>query len=411
MKRPVSDDYQWPQHYRPLSRSFDREAVKDAAVRLIEARKPAILAGHGINLANAQPELKELAQLLSIPVATTPKAKGAFPEDHELSLRVFGLASSPLAEGYLLSDSVDVLFVLGSSMHEISTQGWDPRLQPSSALLQQDIDSSVIGRNYPVTVGLVGDAKTTLRELIFHIKRVLQRGEHPRSCDSAAFLTWKKGLSPVSDPEKMRDISTPLKPQRVIHELNEALPDDAIVFLDVGNHALWAIHYLNADAGKTIIHNWGEFAAMGTGIAGSIGGKIAAPERPVVAIVGDGGFGMAGMEVSTAVTYDIPVVWIVFNDGRLNTVHHGQQMQYQGRTCGTAFHRMDIAKIAEGLGAVGRRITKPDLLGAALKDALRSGKPTVLDVWIDPDEVPPIHSRVESLERFFKGAENISCKN
>ena len=112
---------------------------------------------------------------------------------------------------------------------------------------------------------------------------------------------------------------------------------------------------------------------------------------------------MMGMEVSTAVTYNIPVTWIVLNDSRFNAVHHGQQLQYGGRTIGTEFHRMDIALIAQGLGAVGIRITDPRDIGPALAEAGRRQKPTVLDVWIDADEVPPIHSRVNSLERFFAG--------
>jgi acetolactate synthase-1/2/3 large subunit len=405
MRLEIPDDLQWPQHYRPASHTFDREAIKEAAQQLLASRRPAILAGHGINLAGAQSELLELAELLSIPVATTPKGKGAFPEDHRLSLRTFGLASSPWSENYLLSGEVDVLFVLGSSLHEMSTQGWESRLKPKGAFIQQDVDPSVISRNYPVDVGLVGDAKTTLRELIFHLRRLVSHGEHPARADDGSLAVLKRDFPPVLDGEAMLSPKVPLKPQRVMAELNAALPEDALVFIDSGNNTLWAVHYLDAVGRRAFIHNWGEFGAMGFGVAASIGGKVGAPERPVVAIVGDGSFGMNGMEVSTAVTYGIPVVWIVLNDARFNAVHHGQQMLYSGRTEGTEFHRMDAALIAEGLGAQGRRIEQPGELGPALTAALAAGKPAVLDVWIDADEVPPIHSRVRSMERFFKEAQ------
>lgn len=403
MKKPVPCELQWPHDYRPVTRAFDREAVKQAAQHLLEARKPAILAGHGVNLAAAQPELLELAELLSIPVATTPKGKGAFPENHRLSLRVFGTASSPWAENCLLTEGTDVLFVMGSSLHECSTQGWEPRLQPSKALLQLDIEPSVIGRNYPVSVALAGDVKTTLRELLFHLRRMLANGEHRICGDPETIRRVKRGSEPLLEAEALTCDALPIKPQRLMGELNKALPKNSIVFIDSGNNTLWATHYLNATGENAFIHNWGDFGAMGFGVAAPIGGKLAAPDRPVVAIVGDGAFAMNGMEVSTAATYGIAVIWIVLNDSKYNAVHHGQRLLYEGRTIASEFHRMDIAKIAESLGAVGRRIVSAREIGPALAEALASGKPTVLDVWIDAEEVPPIQARVRALERFFAG--------
>ncbi len=403
MKKTVPCELQWPREYRPLARLFDREAVKEAAQALLAARKPAILAGHGVNLAGAQVELREIAELLSIPVATTPKGKGAFAETHPLALRVFGVASSPWAEGYLLADDVDVLFVVGSSLHESSTQGWEARLRPSRALLQLDIDPSVIGRNYPVAIPMVGEIKTTLRELLFELRRLLKHGEHPLSAERFDFARWKRGVSPVLDAKAMESDQAPIKPQRLMRELNAALPGDAVIFIDSGNNTLWATHYLDATGRNVFAHNWGEFGAMGYGVAAPIGGKAAAPERAVVGIVGDGAFAMLGMEVSTAVTYNIPVVWIVLNDSRLNAVYHGQKLQYEGRTIGCDFRRMDIAKIAEALGAVGLKVSDPREIGPAVKKALACGKPAVVDVYIDAEEVPPIHARIRSLDRFFAG--------
>lgn len=403
MKQRVRLDLQRPHEYRPVSRVFDREAVKQAAALLLSARRPAILAGNGVALASAEPELRDLAELLAVPVATTPKGKGVFPEDHPLALRVFGVASSPQAESYLLSGEVDVLFVVGSSLHESSTQCWEQRLQPKEALIQLDIEPSVIGRNYPVAVPLVGEAKTTLRELLFHLRRLLAHGEHPFSRTADEFLDWKRSAQPYLNAEAMASSAVPLKPQRLMREISAALPDNAVVFLDSGNNTLWATHYLDAVRGRTFVHNWGEFGAMGFGVAAPIGAKVAAPHRPVVAIVGDGAFAMNGFEISTAVTHGIPVIWIVLNDSRLNAVYHGQQLQYAGRTIGCDFTRMDLASLARTLGADGIAVTRADEVGPALRAALAMGRPTVLDVKIDAEEVPPIHSRIRSLERFFTG--------
>lgn len=399
MKKKIRPEL-WPAgHYRSQERCFDREAARQACELLLRAKRPAILAGHGASLSGAQAEILELSELLNIPVATTPKGKGIFPETHPMSLRVFGLASSPVSESYLLS-GVDVLFVIGSQLHEISTQGWEDRLRPSEALIQQDIDARSIGRNYPVEVALVGDAKTTLREIISQARKRLSSGEFftpPRPdferCKAAQPL-W------LGDEKRGQD-STPLKPQRLMAELQQALPEDAAVFVDSGNNTLWALHHLTATGRNAFLHNWGDFGAMGYGVASAIGGKLASPERPVVAIVGDGSFGMMGMEILTASTYGIPVIWIVLNDGRYNAVHHGQMVQYKGRTIGTEFKRMDLAKVAQALDVEGFRIEKPGEILEILPKVLASGRPAVLDVLIDPDELPPIESRFRSLEKFF----------
>lgn len=403
MRRGVQPETQRPEQYRAFTHLFDREAVKECAERLLAAKRPAILAGHGVSLGQAQPELLELAELLRIPVATTPKGKGAFPETHPLALRVFGMASSPWAERWLLSEDVDLVLVLGSSLHENSTQGWDPRLARGRAFIQQDVDPMMLGRNFPLTLGMVGDVKTTLRELIFQLRRLLARGEHYVRADPRPLAAFKAEHAPVLDPAAMESDAAPIKPQRLMAELDRALPADSLVFLDVGNNTLWGTHYLTATGRNAFAHNWGEFAAMGYGVAGAVGAKLGAPGRTVVSIVGDGGFAMAGMEVSTAVTEHVPVVWIVLNDARLNAVHHGQTLQYAGRTIGTEFRRIDVAGVAAALGAWTRRVSEPAQLAAAIEEAAACGRAAVLDVRIDADEMSPLKSRVKTLDRHFAG--------
>lgn len=389
---PSGGDVLWPSEYRPIARCVDLSAAREAARLLARARRPAILAGSGVALAEAQPELMEVAELLGAATATTPKGKGVFPEDHYLSLRVFGMAGSPWAEQYLLSGECDVLLVVGSSMHEVSTQGWDRRLRPSCGLIQADVDPGTIGRSYPVDVALVGDAKAALKEVARQLRRLLRHG--PDRAGGEVEL-WKRSRAAVLPVPAEDGGARGLKPQTVARELDAAAPHDAVIVLDVGSHALWAVHHMTARGRRVFSHNWGQFASMGYA-ASAVGAKLARPDLPVVAVVGDGGFAMTGMEVSTAVTERVPVVWVVFNDGRLGTVHHGQRLQY-GRHAATEFAAFDAAGVAEALGATGFRVRRPGETAAALKAALACKGPAVVDVRVDPEEPPPIHSRVKLL--------------
>lgn len=150
---------------------FDREGVKQAARLLLNARMPVIIVGWGAVLSRADTEIKELAEMMGIPVATSPKAKGIFSELHPFSLGVIGFAGSPVAKEYIIENGVDVMLAIGTSFNEWMTSGWDKRLLPKDAIIQIDIDADEIGKNYNVTTGIIGDARIVLRELIYEIKR------------------------------------------------------------------------------------------------------------------------------------------------------------------------------------------------------------------------------------------------
>jgi acetolactate synthase I/II/III large subunit len=381
------------------SRTHDRAAIKQAALYLLRARRPAILAGHGTILSDASDELRAVAEMLEIPVATTPKGKGAFPEDHRLSVGPFGYSGSPLAQWYLLESGVDVLLAVGTSLSEWGTLGWDRRLQPSEALLHVDIDPYEIGKNYPVTVPVIGDAKSGLTELGFEIRRQQQR-----------YLHWRRGvgvLEPPADRPRVLNAATmesnavPIKPQRLFRDLQEALPRDALVFIDGGANRSWAIHYWQSFYPRTFFCATG-MASMGFGVAGAIGGKFAAPDRVVVSITGDGGFLMNGMEVSTAVHYGQQVIWVVLNDAGYGMIHHALRMMRRPDVA-TRYPRVDCARVAEGLGAQAFRIREPGQISRDfIQKIVASGRPTVLDVEIDTDEVAPFGSRVETLGNYFE---------
>ncbi len=383
--------------------SFDRAAVRSAARALVRARRPAILAGHGVEVSGAWRELRALAERLGIPVATSPKAKGSFPEDHPLSLGVLGFAGSPQARAYLVEEGVDVLLVAGSGLGEQVTDAWDPALCPPGGLLQIDIDPERIGRNYPAAVAMVGDARATLSELGFQVERELRWSARSLELErrSREMADFKARCPRFESPELMEDESLPLKPPRLMRELQDVLPEDALLFVDIGNAMAWAIHYLTLARPHSFVANMG-FASMGHAVAAAVGGKLAAPERPVLCIAGDAAFAMNGFEVHTAVEAGAAVVWIILNNGGHGMVYHGERAQFGGKFVSSRFGtRLDLAGAARAMGALGLRVERPGELAGALGLALRSGRPAVIDAAVDLETPPPTARRFQTLNRFL----------
>jgi acetolactate synthase-1/2/3 large subunit len=385
-----------PMSYRPLfPPSPHPQCIADAARRLLAAEHPSILAGHGVALANAEGELRELAELLSIPIATTPKGKGCFPETHPLALGVFGLGGHDPTYEFFLSD--DVLLVAGSSLNEFATSAWDSRLLPSSALIQLDIDAARIGQNYPVDVALVGDARTGLRALIDEISRLLGgKGRAPIDRGIPKPL-------PLENLDAHRQAgSSAMQPQDLMRELRDGLPDDALLFVDSGNCVMWAAHYFEIRTVGTYFADLG-LACMGSSVAGVIGGKLAAPARVAVCITGDAAFAMHGMEVHTAVELELPVIWVVLNNSGHGMVLHGEKMRLGRELEYPKFQvPIDSATLARALGARGVRVETSEAARAAITEAMAATGPTVIDAIIDGSIPPPtLARRVRALAQFF----------
>lgn len=385
------------------TRLFDDEAVRKAATMLVAAKRPVIIAGWGVVLSRAAYELLQLAQLLQVPVATSPKAKGVFPEDHALSLGVLGFAGNPLAKEYINGNDVDVLLGVGTSFSEMMTSGWDERIRPADHLIHIDIDPEKIGRNYFASVGLVGDARMNLKELS---KAIVDE----RSAMSSNIPTTKvvENLAQLRSKHSVgeEDLTTQgnlYHPKRLVMELQQYFMDNTIYFADIGTSMAWAIRHMVISKPYSFFVALG-FGSMGYAVAAPVGGKLAKPERPVVAMVGDGSFLMNGFEVATAVEYDIPVVWVVFNNAMLGMVYHGRRLFKTPIPDGlpSRFKRVDYAMVAEGLGARGIRVDMENpLTQEMIDDIIETGRPTVLDVWIDDQVVPPIHSRIATVDKHF----------
>lgn len=399
-EKPLAEEWLTPSTYRPTTRTFDRTTVARASEALLDAELPVLLAGSGVVVAQAREHLQTLAELIPARVATTPRAKGVFPEDHPLSLGVLGFAGHEAARETLLGGHIDVLATLGASLNETTTFNWSPALMPAKHLIQLDIDADRIGRNYPVDVPLVGDAQTILVELVYHLHRAIREGRTPRS-------RWSSEPPPPSgdaryaDRELRRSDAAPLTPQRWRADLTEVLPHDAVVFSDIGGHMLFNIHHLEMSARHTFVLNLG-FGSMGHGTVAPIGAALATRDRPVIAIVGDACFTMNGMELIAAAEYEIPVVWIVENNNMHGITWHGSQLL--GKQLASVRYRrpLEIAPLARAMGLFAEVVDRPGALQPALREALARRAPSVIEVRVDGERPPPLGGRVRSLAGFIR---------
>jgi len=401
-EKPLIEEWFDPHTYRPDTHTFDRTAVQRAADVLLEARRPVILAGSGVGMSGAEEHLRALAELLPARVATTPRGKGVFPEDDPLSLGILGVAGHRDARETIFGDEVDVLMTVGASLNETSTMNWNPRLRPSKSLIQLDIDVDRIGRNYPVDVPLVGDAQSILVEIVYHAHRKIREGGFPQS-------TWAKARPLDRTHERYDDAANrvseavPLTPPRWRADLEEVLPSNAFIFSDIGGHMLFNLHHLCVRAGQRFFINLG-FGSMGHGTLAPIGAALAEPGRPVFAVIGDGCFAMNGMDLLTAAEFDVPVIWIVENNNMHGITFHASQVLSKGRPLAASRYRrrIEVAAIARAMGLSSWVVDAPNRLQDAVREALRSGGPAVIEVRVDGYICPPMGVRTRSLAGFIE---------
>jgi acetolactate synthase-1/2/3 large subunit len=369
----------------------DPEAVRRAAALLAAAKRPVIVAGHGLELSRGEAALVAFAEAGGIPVATTPLGKGAIDGGHPLSLGATGRNGTYMANAALRN--ADVVLALGTRFDDRATSAWLPGYTyriPPTHLIHVDIDPAEIGRNFPVELGIIGDARLVLEQLL--------AATGPIAPDRSRWLTkideWRERWE-TSLATQRTSPARPIRPERLLAELRRALPDDGIVLADVGVHHNWLVCDFTARRPRTLLQSWG-FASMGFGVAGALGAKLAAPERPVVAVCGDGGFLMMPSAVATAVEYGIPVVWLVWNNFGFCSIRD-QQIGFfgAGRELATSFLRgeelttCDFGAMARSMGAEGAVVERPEDLGEQLRAALAAERPTVLDVRVDREARPP----------------------
>jgi acetolactate synthase-1/2/3 large subunit len=366
-----------------VEHAIDGELVADVAELLRDAQRPLILAGHGVRGGAAPARLVAVAEQLACPVATTPKGKGTFPDAHPLALGVLGLGGHRSTQRYL-ETGVDVVVAIGTSLGDMSTDGFSPHLQAPRALIHVDIDARQIGKSYAPTHAIVAPADQFLGVL----------ADQLTATERPAMLRALRGGIERHVLASSRRFDR-IAPQDALAEIQEVLPRDAIFSIDSGEHFLFAAHYLEIDLPDAFVAMTG-LGSMGQSIGAAIGAQLAYPGRTVTAICGDGCFAMNAFEVATAVAEQLPIRVFVFNDERLGMVENGHHKVY-GRRPAYPTGPMDVCAVAQGLGAKVLRVERPGQLRAA-RDLLRTEPgPIVIDVRIDPDVALPKHDRVAAM--------------
>lgn len=382
-----------PSLYRP--RYFDPEAL-DRAMDILaplsgEAppRRIAILAGAGVEKSDCAPDLLRLAERYAIPVATTLRAKGVFPEDHPLSLGVFGYAGHRHAIEGLLSGEVEVLLVLGSGLSQRDTLFWDRKMLPSRALIHADIDPRVIGRTWPAEASLVGDCGEILRQLlgIDGARRQVLAQSIP---ERRQWLAGIRALGPrCYDPENLDSQALPLHPARVLAALRRAMPRQGGLVVDSGAHRAFCGHYWEAYAPRTYFSAT-NIGPMGWAIPAACGIKAARPDMPLAVVTGDGCMLMHGLEIHTAARYGLAVLFVVINNAALGNVWLRSSKQGPGPAALTEIPQRDWAGLARALGLEAATVTRPEELEPAFARALASGRPYLVDVRCDKRFATPV---------------------
>jgi acetolactate synthase-1/2/3 large subunit len=351
----------------------DAALVESAAQCLLEAKKPVILAGNGVRLSQAYAELQNLAEILGAPVGTTASGKGVFAETHELALGAFGNYGQATANAFI--GQADVVLCAGTRLGPVDTARENPELIDPirQKIIQIDIEPKNTGWSFPCEYMITGDAAMALTRLTEAIQG--KGGVSNEIINSRKeSLSLARGEHGFFNVETYKSDEVPILPERLIAELHDAIADDAFIACDAGENRLFMTHlFQTKSAGSLIMPGIG---AMGYAIPAAMAAKLIYPDRQVLAVCGDGGFGMAMNGLITAYEQNIPIVVVVFNNSALGWVMHGQGK----RAIASEFKKMNYAEIAKAMGCQGIRVEEPDQISRALAQALEGNAPTVVDV-------------------------------
>ena len=385
-----------PHRYREHRRGPGAaEGLRRAAKLLAEARFPVIIAGQGVVDGNGIEETRELAEYLTAPVVTSYLHNDAFPATHPLACGPLGYQGSKAA--MRLIARADVILALGTRLSIFGTlPQYGIEYWPKDAkVIQVDIDHRQLGLTKPIEVGVIGDARAAAAEILKGLRE--QKGARQPDATRLALIAeekqrWATELAALSSASH-----TPISPRRALKELTDVLPDDTIVTTDIGNICSVANSYLRFTGPRRFLPAL-SFGNCGFAYPAALGAKLARPQASVVAIVGDGAWGMSLAEVMTAVLEDIPAIAVVFNNNQWGAEKKNQIDYYDNRFIGTNLKNPDFAEIARVMGAKGYRVEKPGEIKDAFQAALASGRPAVLDILVDPAELAEPFRR-DALQR------------
>jgi acetolactate synthase I/II/III large subunit len=381
----------------------DPALLRQAIDLLLSAERPVIICGQGLLLSEASEALASFAETMRIPVVTSPNGKGSISDRHELAFGAIGRNGSFAANE--ATKNADIILSLGFSFDDRATSAWLDGYTlaiPPSRLIQIDIDPQEIGRNYTPTLGIIGDAGASLGALLeLATARLGGAPQRTRPWLDRLFGcrdVWLKYQGSFAAADQV-----PLRPERVMNALSKTVPQNAIIASDVGVHHNWVIQLLETSRPRQLLHSWG-FAAMGFATSGILGAKLAAPDRPCVAVVGDGSFLMTPHALLTAVEYDIPVVWVVWNNNGYCSIRDIQVGMFGGRELATGFVKQktgelfsaDFAMMARSMGVESIKVTSASDIDDAIAHAIKANRPYLVEVPVDR-EIRPIGTGSWSL--------------
>jgi len=372
------------------------EDVGKALDMILAAERPALFIGHGVTLSEASAELTRFARRLNIPVISSPNGMGCLDMDDALSLGFIGRNGAFPANQ--AGRHADLVIAIGARFDDRSSSSWMPGYSwnfPHTKLIHVDVDHAELGRNYPPDLGLLADARAFLEQLLAGLEARRLGGGPRLGAWHAQIAAWRKEWDAYVRPN-FEIHASPLRPERVVADCRAVLPDEAIISLDSGVHHNWFMQFWNARRPQTMLNTWG-YSGMGFGPSSILGAKLAAPERACVAICGDGGFTMVAHVLCTAVEYNIPVVWVVWNNFSWAAIRDIQYGLFDGREIGTGFYKgpegkpynPDFAAWARAAGVEGLTVTKSQDFKGALEHATRIGRPCLIDVHVDANIRPP----------------------
>jgi len=351
--------------------------IEKAIDMLLSAEKPIILAGGGVTISSAFAELQSISELLMIPVVTTFKGKGSFPENHPLSLGPIGMHGH--AEANKLMTDADCVLAIGTRFSDRSV-GTFEEFEKRLKIIHMDVDPAEIGKNQTTNIAVVGDVQATLRIMV---KLLIQK-----SIKKTEGTTWLKHVKEVKEywRENLKLPKGEMTAAKILRKLREVLPKESITTTEVGQHQMWASLFFDVIHPGTFFSSTG-LGTMGWGFPAAIGAKVAKPDVPVVDIAGDGSFSMTENSLATSVLENIPVIVFLVNNFSLGMVAQWQRTFYDRRMIGIDLKNCpDYVKLAESYGAQGIRAQSLDELEKAIKIGLKSDVTTVIDIPIDPEE-------------------------
>ena len=383
-EKTIEVDIVPPHRYRlmePRSEG-DSASIQAAAQLLMDAKRPVLMAGGGVVWSDGSKKAVELGDLLGAALVTSYARNDALPNDHPRFLGALGRASA--AEAIEAVRNADVLLALGTRLAHMTSFFDNRYIQPDTRIVQVEIDTSEIGRNYPVDVGILGDAQAVAARLTDLLRPKIaegsRNGEWQRTTEELALRRHSRLDAEGQNP------SMPVKPQRVYAEMRKAMPRDAIFTLDAGAVSAMGYDRLHFTEPKTFFSPL-YLGSLGVGFPIALGAKIARPDKTVVSIYGDGGFLFNSQELQTAVEYGINVVVVIMNNQSWGGEKNIQTALYGGRYVGADMDNPRYDKYAEVFGAKGYYAEHPDQIADAMKEAISCGKPAIVEIPVDPTEL------------------------